>query len=108
MPLLIAGDGPKVMLRLAAQHAAMWNTMAWNFTESNQVLNDWCAKIGRDPQEIERTCFIVELTGQQQIDELVAAGAQHIILQLRGPVDPGPVRELLGYATRQPAGVRRP
>ncbi|HEY3903854.1 MAG TPA: LLM class F420-dependent oxidoreductase [Streptosporangiaceae bacterium] len=106
LPLLIAGDGRKVMLRLAAQHGAMWNTMAWNFAESNQVLNDWCAKVGRDPDEIERTCFIVELTGQQQIDELVAAGAQHIIIQLHDPFDPGPVRELLGYASRQSAGVR--
>jgi probable F420-dependent oxidoreductase len=106
LPLLVAGDGRKVMLKLAAQHAAMWNTMAWNFSESNQVLNDWCAKVGRDPGEIERTCFIVELTGQQQIDELVAAGAQHIIIQLHDPFDAGPVRELLGYASRQPAGIR--
>jgi probable F420-dependent oxidoreductase len=100
LPLLIAGDGQRVMLRLAAEHADMWNTMAWKFAEGNKVLDDWCARVGRDPAAIERTCFITQLSGQEQVDDLVAAGAQHIILQLHDPFDPEPVRELQRYASR--------
>jgi probable F420-dependent oxidoreductase len=100
LPLLIGGDGQHVMLRLAAEHADMWNTMAWKFAEGNRVLDDWCARVGRDPADIERTCFITELTGPAQVDELVAAGAEHIIVQLHDPFDPEPVSELLRYASR--------
>jgi probable F420-dependent oxidoreductase len=100
LPLLIAGDGRRVMLRLVAEQADSWNTMAWKFAESNKVLDDWCERVGRDPASIERTCFIVELTGPEQIDELREAGAEHVILQLPDPFDPAPVRELLSYARR--------
>jgi probable F420-dependent oxidoreductase len=100
LPLLIAGDGQRVMLRLAAEHADSWNTMAWKFAEGSKVLDDWCGRLGRDPASIERTCFIVALTGQAQLDELAEAGAQHVILQLPDPFDPAPVRELLRYAGR--------
>jgi probable F420-dependent oxidoreductase len=98
LPLLIAGDGQRIMLRVVAEQAALWNTMAWKFAEGNKALDAWCARVGRDPAQIERTCFIVELTGPEQIEELRAAGAQHVILQLHDPFDPAPVRTLLSYA----------
>jgi probable F420-dependent oxidoreductase len=103
LPLMIAGDGPGVMLRLAAERARMWNTMAWRFAEGGKVLDDWCDRLGRDPGEIERSCFITDLTGRDQIDDLRAAGAEHVILQLHHPFDLGPVRELLRHADREPA-----
>jgi probable F420-dependent oxidoreductase len=106
LPLLIGGDGRHVTLRLTAEYADMWNTMAWHFADSNKVLDDWCARVGRNPAEIERTCFITELTGPAQIDELLAAGAQHIIVQLHDPFDPEPVLELLRYADRGGPTVR--
>ncbi|MGH7882446.1 MAG: LLM class F420-dependent oxidoreductase, partial [Candidatus Dormibacteraceae bacterium] len=60
MPLLIAGFGEKVMLRLVAEYADMWNgagtpEMA---LQKNRVLDEWCSKVGRDPAEIERTVIL--------------------------------------------------
>jgi probable F420-dependent oxidoreductase len=98
LPLLIGGDGPRVILRLAAQHARLWNTMAWHFVDSNKILDEWCAQLGRDPREIERTCFVTEPIDAAQADALCEAGAQHIILQLHHPFDEQPVRELLSHA----------
>ena len=51
MPLLIAGFGEQVMLRLVARHADMWNgggppEVA---AHKNRVLDRWCERIGRDP-----------------------------------------------------------
>jgi probable F420-dependent oxidoreductase len=106
LPLLIGGDGRRVILRVVAEHADMWNTMAWKFAESNRALDEWCARVGRDPADIERTCFITELTGTEQIDELLAAGAQHIIIQLHDPFDPEPAVELLRYASRAALSAR--
>ena len=100
LPLLIAGDGQRVMLPLVAEQADLWNTMAWKFAEGNKVLDDCCERAGRDPASIGRTCFIVELTGPEQIEELRQAGAEHVILQLPDPFDLTPARELLSYARR--------
>jgi len=102
LPLLIAGDGPQVMLRLVAEQAQIWNTMAWKFAEGNKILDDWCSRVDRNPTEIERSCFIVELTGREQIDSLREAGAQHVMLQVHNPFDMEPVRQLLRYAQRVP------
>lgn len=108
LPLLIAGDGAQVMLRLVAEQARIWNTMASRFAEGNKILDEWCHRLGRDPAEIERSCFITELTGREQIDSLREAGAQHVILQLHSPFDLQPVRDLLRYADRAPeAGTAR-
>lgn len=105
LPVLIAGDGRRLLLKTVAEHADMWNTMAWKFEASNQALDEWCARVGRDPGQIERTCFIVEMSGPDQLAPLLAAGATHIMLQLHHPFDPAPVVELLRCAAE--VGARR-
>jgi len=96
LPILIGGGGEKVTLRITAEHADAWNTFGppSNFAHKNQVLDEWCAKVGRDPSEIERT---VAISGDD-IGELSAyldAGATHVILMIGAPFDLGPVEELL-------------
>jgi probable F420-dependent oxidoreductase len=86
LPLLLAGDGPR-LLRLAARHADSWNTMAWRFAESSRALDAACAEVGRDPGAIERTCFLVGQPEPAQVDEVLGAGAQHLMLQLNNPYD---------------------
>jgi len=53
MPILIGGGGEKVTLRLVAEHAQMWNGMgdAATLRRKNDVIDEWCGKLGRDPAE---------------------------------------------------------
>jgi len=101
MPIMIGGGGERVTLRLVAQYADMWNTFgpAENFGRRNAVLDEWCAKLGRDPASIERTVLIgdEEVEG---VDELLAAGAQHLILRGAAPFDTAPLERLLSERDR--------
>jgi probable F420-dependent oxidoreductase len=95
IPLLIGGGGEKVTLKLTAQHADMWNSFGppENFRHKNEVLTNWCHEVGRDPAAIERTVAI-NARDLDQFDAYVAAGAQHLIVQLGAPFDLAPVRRL--------------
>jgi F420-dependent oxidoreductase-like protein len=57
-PVLIGGDGEKKTLRLVAQYADIWNSMATDVDELKHkvdVLNRHCDAVGRDPGEIRKT-----------------------------------------------------
>jgi F420-dependent oxidoreductase-like protein len=57
-PILIGGDGEKKTLRLVAQYADIWNSMATDVDELKHkidVLNRHCDTVGRDPGEIRKT-----------------------------------------------------
>jgi probable F420-dependent oxidoreductase len=58
IPILIGGGGEKKTLRYTARHADIWHGFGRPDTirHKNGVLDDWCASIGRDPAEIERSC----------------------------------------------------
>jgi probable F420-dependent oxidoreductase len=60
IPLLIAGSGEQRTLRLVAQHADIWHTFAdgEDFIRKARVLDGHCARIGRDPGEIERSVLV--------------------------------------------------
>ena len=99
LPILIGGGGEKVTLRLVAQYADVWNTFppASSYAHKNAVLDEWCAKVGRNPDEIERT--IDGDPGQlRNVDELVKAGVQHVIVELGHPFDLKPVENALKLA----------
>lgn len=98
IPLLIGGDGRRILLRTAAQYADQWNTMAWRFVDSSACLDEWCEKVGRDPASIERSCFITEESHLDQVGALVAAGASQVILQWHDPFDTALVERLLAIA----------
>ena len=56
-PILIGGAGDRV-LRVVAEHADVWNypgEPSAEFRRKNQVLNEHCAAIGRDPGDITRS-----------------------------------------------------
>jgi len=101
VPIMIGGGGEKVTLRLTAQHADMWNTFppVDNWRHKNEILTEWCQKVGRDPKTVERTCSISpDLYGQ--IDDLLRAGVQHLILRGPQPFDTKPLEELLKLSGR--------
>jgi F420-dependent oxidoreductase-like protein len=57
-PILIGGDGEKKTLRLVAQYADIWNSMATDIDELKHkidVLKRHCDAVGRDPGEIRTT-----------------------------------------------------
>lgn len=57
LPIWIGGVGEKKTLRIVARQADGWNTAYISpaeFARLSGVLDDWCAKEGRDPKEIRR------------------------------------------------------
>ncbi|TMC52843.1 MAG: LLM class F420-dependent oxidoreductase [Chloroflexi bacterium] len=88
MPLLIAGAGEQVMLRLVAEHAQMWNVLGSpdQFAHKSAVLDEWCRKVGRDPRSIERTANVPNVTSKV-LKEYLDAGLQHFVLRLSHPFD---------------------
>jgi probable F420-dependent oxidoreductase len=96
LPILIGGNGERRTLRLVAQHADMWNGYgdAETIRAKNDVIDRWCAELGRDPGEIERTVWI-EKAKPDLMRSLVDAGADHLILGLRAPYDLREVERLV-------------
>ncbi len=100
LPILVGGGGEKVTLRLVAQYADMWNAFgpADAFAAKNRVLDDWCARVGRDPAEIERTVMLLDDREIGNVDAYLAAGAQHLILGAGPPFDLKPLATLIAAA----------
>jgi probable F420-dependent oxidoreductase len=96
LPILIGGSGERVTLRLVAEHADGWNTFGPpdKFQAKSEILDQWCAKVGREPSSVERTVGI----GTDEVDnwgEYLDAGADHLIVMLGHPFDLSPVARLL-------------
>jgi probable F420-dependent oxidoreductase len=60
IPLLIAASGEQRALRIVAQHADIWHTFADGevLSHKSRVLDTYCAEVGRDPEEIERSVLV--------------------------------------------------
>ena len=88
MPIMIGGRGEKVTLRLVAEHADMYNTFGppEHFRQKLDVLEEWCAKVGRNPAEIEKTVCL-NFDEVDNVDAYAAVGADHLIIMLGGPFD---------------------
>jgi alkanesulfonate monooxygenase SsuD/methylene tetrahydromethanopterin reductase-like flavin-dependent oxidoreductase (luciferase family) len=102
LPILIGGSGQKVTLRLVAEYADMWNSFGppADYAVQNAALNEWCAQLGRDPAEIERTVLLDVPEEAQDLNGFIEAGAQHIIVGCAHPFDLRPVQELQLAAQR--------
>jgi probable F420-dependent oxidoreductase len=96
LPLLIGGSGEKVTLKLTAEFADAWNTFGPpdHFAQKSGVLDDWCAELGRDPSEIERT-VAVQPDDVDDIGRYVEAGADHVIVMVGPPYDLAPLESLI-------------
>ena len=88
IPILIGGGGEKKTLRYTAEHADIWHGFgkAEVIAHKNEVLNQHCADIGRDPSEIERSCG-AKATDPDSGDGLVEAGATLITVGFDGRTD---------------------
>lgn len=76
-PIWIGGAGRRRTLRIAAQHASVWNAPGGSpeeVTELSGVLDRHCAEVGRDPSEIRRS---VQVRMPAAPDELLALAAAY-------------------------------
>lgn len=89
IPLLVAGRGEQVMLRLVARHADIWHTFETPevFEHKTAVLERWCEVEGRDPTEIERSTGIPRraLDEVDLGDEYAAVGVTFLTFGVSGP-----------------------
>jgi probable F420-dependent oxidoreductase len=87
IPVLIGGGGEKKTLKLVAQHADIWHSFADldTFTRKSQILDGWCAEVGRDPSEVERSVGAPNGDPARVAAPLVEAGATLFTIGLGGP-----------------------
>jgi probable F420-dependent oxidoreductase len=92
IPILIGGGGEKVTLRIVAEHADIWHWFGDTsaIERKSRILDEWCARVGRDPSTIERSIGVNEtrVTGAQTLEkapEYVALGVTEFTLGVSGP-----------------------
>jgi len=70
-PVMIGGGGEKVLLRLVAKHADIWNNLAVNLEQLGkkiEVLHRHCASVGRDPATIRISQQTMVVLGEDEAD----------------------------------------
>jgi len=79
VPFMIGGSGRKILLRIVAEHADMWNSTGSpeSFADLIGVLREHCDAVGRDPDEIEKTvmmpvCYTADKETQDLVLQLLA------------------------------------
>jgi probable F420-dependent oxidoreductase len=102
MPIMIGGGGEKVTLRLVAHHAQLWHTFAdpETYRHKSEVLAEHCAKVGRDPAEIQRVIGGARGSMSGYADALADAGVHELTVGVSGGPDGydlGELRELLQW-----------
>lgn len=96
IPIMIGGSGEKVTLKLTAQYADVHNTFGPvdHFRQKMEVLDRWCAELGRNPRDIERTVAVYP-NDLDSAEEFAAAGADHLIVMTGHPYDLSSVEKYL-------------
>ena len=83
-----------------AEHADIWHGFgdAETVAHKHRVLDEWCAKVGRDPLEIERSAGVSAKDPVKSAERLYAVGTRLFTVALGGPAyDLGPVRDLIAW-----------
>jgi alkanesulfonate monooxygenase SsuD/methylene tetrahydromethanopterin reductase-like flavin-dependent oxidoreductase (luciferase family) len=110
IPILIGGGGEKVTLRIVAERANIWHGFGDpdQAARKNDILDDWCEKVGRDKVEIERS-ISVRPKLIMDADRYVESGITHLIMGFGGPdSDLGPWRTSSPGETTTGSATKRP
>jgi probable F420-dependent oxidoreductase len=104
IPILVGGGGERKTLRLVAEHADIWHGFGSvdALARKNRILDEWCAEVGRDPGQIERSTSAHD--GPDKLgDQLVAIGERLITIGTDGTsgFDLGLVRDWLNFRDEQ-------
>ena len=101
IPILIGSGGEEVTLRIVAEHADIWHSFGDPETmkRKSAILDDWCAQIGRDPAEIQRSTTVVHLSGEiRPPDDYLELGLTDFVVSAQGPDwDLGPLKQVLAW-----------
>ena len=118
-PLVLGAFGPR-MLKIVARYADTWNAFGspQEMRERNQLLDEYCREIGRDPDTLDRSLYYwVPKAGKDPwaskqafydvIEQYVEAGINHFILDQPGDEQIGCLDWLASeviprYATEKP------
>lgn len=110
VPIMVGGGGERKTLRLVAQYADACNVFGSPeaIARKYAILDEHCAAVGRNPDEIERTTLQgVNVSAEgahgtetparlvDRFGMLADAGAEHVIFSVRDVHDPAKI-ELLG------------
>ncbi len=89
LPILIGGAGERKTLATVARFADAWNVGGdlGTVRHKDAVLRDWCARVGRDESEIERTLQGGGWILRDSLDQARTVAAQHAKVH---PGWPGP------------------
>ena len=93
--MLVGGTGTR-MLRLVAEHADIWNipgpphASIEFIAERNQVLDQHCAAIRRNPRDLMRSVQLIvqaddPAEARQTVASVIEAGFNHVVLAVRPP-----------------------
>ncbi|HLL40152.1 MAG TPA: LLM class F420-dependent oxidoreductase [Rubrobacteraceae bacterium] len=106
VPIMIGGGGEKVTLRIVAEHAHIWNGFGnpQQAGRKSGILDDWCEKVGRDPNEIERS-ILIRPDQVQNADSYVENGITHLMLGFTGPdYELSPLKDLIAWRDSRNGG----
>ncbi|GAB3921757.1 LLM class F420-dependent oxidoreductase [Microlunatus endophyticus] len=100
IPILIGGGGERKTLKIVAEHADIWHGFgdAETLAHKNQVLNDWCTRVGRNPAEIERASGAPR-SPDAGGDAIYETGTRLLTVECDGATgyDVGPLRDWLAW-----------
>jgi probable F420-dependent oxidoreductase len=87
IPVLIGGGGERKTLRMVARHADAWHAFGNvdTLAHKSRVLDDWCAEVGRDPSEIERSTGVRPGFDADRAEALYDLGIRQFTIGLGGP-----------------------
>ncbi len=116
IPVLIGGGGERKTLRIVAEHATIWHGFGGpeKIAHKHAVLDEWCAKLGRDAALIERSSGVSPKPGRLPEDvadyaagaqALYAVGTRLFTVGIGGPkYDLGPIRDLVAWRDSHEGG----
>jgi F420-dependent oxidoreductase-like protein len=107
LPILVGGGGEKVMLRLVARHADIWNNLGafhGEVAHKRDVLAGHCRALGRDPAEIAITQQVLAAIATDRAE--AARRTERIFAELAF-LDGGPHLALTGMPDEIRARVER-
>jgi probable F420-dependent oxidoreductase len=105
IPVLVAGAGERKTLALVARYADIWNALlpdAETYARKSRVLDEHCARIGRDPASIERSVLV---TGPPETigEEHLALGASLFVVLVNPQDDLAEVERWVAWRDRRNA-----